>query len=267
VRDHLRRLRLSAKMMRLAVDYSEEELFEVARALSARNEFREDVGVRIVAYLGSGRLFGFRPAEIVTGVFMIAKAVGPVDPAVGIHVSTGAWNRLADTAAPPRLKAGANYHNVRLAQVQARVDGYDDVVLLNPLGKVTELPIANLFVVRDGVLVTPNVTSGILEGITRGTVLELAREVGIPAIEREVDRSELYGAEEAFSSTTLLRLTPILSVDRHLVGTGEPGPVTERLQAELERVIRGNAGHADWLTPVYRPRARCAHARPSSRRR
>lgn len=254
-RDHLRRLRLSAKMMRLALDYSEKELLEVARALTARNEFREDVGVRIVAYLGSGRLLGYRPTEIVTGVFIIAKAVGPVDPAAGIHVSTGGWDRLADTAAPARLKAGANYHNVRLAQAQARVDGYDDVVLLNSLGKVTELPIANLFVVRGGVLVTPDVTSGILEGITRESVLELAREVGVSVIERGVDRSELYVAEEAFSTTTLLRLTPILSVDRHVVGTGERGPLTERLQVELEGVIRGEASHGDWLTPVYRPRA------------
>jgi branched-chain amino acid aminotransferase len=242
-------------MMRLALDYSEKELLEVARALTARNEFREDVGVRIVAYLGSGRLLGYRPTEIVTGVFIIAKAVGPVDPAAGIHVSTGGWDRLADTAAPARLKAGANYHNVRLAQAQARVDGYDDVVLLNSLGKVTELPIANLFVVRGGVLVTPDVTSGILEGITRESVLELAREVGVSVIERGVDRSELYVAEEAFSTTTLLRLTPILSVDRHVVGTGERGPLTERLQVELEGVIRGEASHGDWLTPVYRPRA------------
>jgi branched-chain amino acid aminotransferase len=253
-------------MMRLFVDYSEDELLEVACDLGARNWFRVDIGVRVVAYLGTGRAFGYRPDEVTTGVFAIAKPIGPVDPTAGIHVSTGAWSRLPDTAAPPRLKAGANYHNVRLAQVQARVDGYDDVVLLNLLGKATELPIANLFIVRDGVLVTPDVTSGILEGITRSTVLTLAREIGLPAIEREVDRSELYAADEAFSSTTLLRLTPILSVDRHLVGAGARGPLTAQLQTALEDVIRGGAGHVDWLTPVNREQTWPERA-PAPRRR
>jgi branched-chain amino acid aminotransferase len=134
------------------------------------------------------------------------------------------------------------------------------VVLLNSLGKATELPIANLFIVRDGTLITPDVTSGILEGVTRRTVLQLAEELGLPAVERQVDRSELYVAEEAFASTSLFRLTPILSVDRHPVGAGECGPLTSRLQAALEALLRGRGAHEDWLTPVYRsriaPRAR-----------
>jgi branched-chain amino acid aminotransferase len=102
------------------------------------------------------------------------------------------------------------------------------------------------------VLITPDVTSGILEGITRRTVLELAGELGLPAVERQVDRSELYVAEEAFASTSLFRLTPILSVDRHPVGSSECGPLTSKLQAVVEDVIRGRGAHDDWLTPVYR---------------
>jgi branched-chain amino acid aminotransferase len=250
--EHFERLRHSAKMMRLPLDYADDELLAAALELLARNEFREDVGLRIVAYLGQGRLLGYEPAEISTGAFMIAKPTGPVDLAQGIHVSTGIWGRLPDVVAPPRLKSGANYQNVRLAQVQARIDGYDDVILLNSLGKATELPIANLFIVREGVLITPDVTSGILEGITRRTVLELAGELGLSAVERQVDRSELYVAEEAFASTSLFRLTPILSVDRHPVGSSECGPLTSQLQAAVEDVIRGRGAHDDWLTPVYR---------------
>jgi branched-chain amino acid aminotransferase len=145
-----------------------------------------------VAYIGSGRLFA---AGVSTGVLMIAKqiATSPVDM---LHVCSAAWTRLADTAAAPRVKAGANYHNVRLAQVQAQLDGYDDAVLLNSSGKVCELPLANVFVAIDGKLVTPDTTSGILEGITRKAVLELANDIGIPTGEREVDRSELYLADE-----------------------------------------------------------------------
>jgi branched-chain amino acid aminotransferase len=256
--EHFERLRDSAKMMRLPLNYADDELLAAALELLARNEFREDVGLRVVAYLGQGRLLGYAPAEISTGVFMIAKPIGPVDLARGIHVSTGIWGRLPDVVAPPRLKSGANYQNVRLAQVQARIDGYDDVILLNSLGKATELPIANLFIVREGVLITPDVTSGILEGITRRTVLELAAELGLPAVARQVDRSELYLAEEAFASTSLFRLTPILSVDRHPVGSNQRGPLTSQLQAAVEDAIRGRGAHHDWLTPVYRSQERLA---------
>src|SRR5262245_281944 len=132
-REHCDRLRHSAKMMRLPVNYDDDELLAAALELIARNEFREDIGLRIVAYLGQGRLLGYEPAEISTGVFMVAKPTPPVDLAEGVHVSTGIWGRLPDIVAPPRLKSGANYQNVRLAQVQARIDGYDDVILLNSL--------------------------------------------------------------------------------------------------------------------------------------
>ncbi len=249
VEEHLRRLHVSAKVMRLHLQFSDAELVDAARALVAANEFREDVGIRIVAYFGAGPVFSYRPEEISTGVFMTAKPVGQVRRH-GLHVCTAGWSRMPDTAAPPRVKAGANYQNVRLAQIQAHVDGYDDAVMLNSAAKVCEMPLANIFLVRSGVLVTPDVSTGILEGITRQTVLELAPRLGVRAVERQIERSELYAAEEAFATTTLTGISPILSIDRYAVGHGAPGPLTARLQRHLDGETRAEGTQA-WVTTVY----------------
>jgi branched-chain amino acid aminotransferase len=248
--EHLQRLRLSAKVMRLALPYADEELGAAARRLVAMNGFREDVGVRIVAYFGAGPVFSYRPEEITTGVFMVAKAATTGRRPEGLHVCTSGWQRLPDIAAPPRVKAGANYHNVRLAQIQAKVDGYDDAILTSVAGKVCELPLANVFLVRSGVVVTPDVASGILEGITRQAILDLGRAMGITVVERPVDRSELYAADEVFATTTLVGVTPIVSIDRYPVGSGAPGPLTVRLGKALDDAVR-NPAHTRWATPVY----------------
>lgn len=251
VQAHLDRLARTMKVMRLAPAYSRQEMAGMARTLLALNGFRENAFVRIVVYFGSGPLFSHLPDEVPTGVFMFAKPAHT--PSLqGLHVCTGIWQRLPDLAAPPRVKAGANYQNVRLAQVQARIDGYDDAVLLNSSGKVCELPLENLFLVRDGVLITPGATSGILEGITRRTLLDVAGDLGLTVVERDVDRSELYVADEVFSTATQRGVRPILSVDRYQVGDGEPGPVTRQLYTYFQDLLRNRVGRPEWLTPVYR---------------
>jgi branched-chain amino acid aminotransferase len=251
--EHLRRLRQSAKVMRLHIPHSDEDLRNAARQLVVQNEFKQDVGIRIVAYLGVGPVFSYQPDDITSGVFMTAKPVGH-QKRHGLHVCTARWTRQDDMAAPPRVKAGANYHNVRLAQIQAKVDGYDDAILLNAMGKVCELPLSNIFLVRSGVLMTPEVSSGILEGITRQTIVELARRLDVDITEREIDRSELYAAEEAFASTTLTGITPIFSIDRYAVGDGTIGPVTARLQGHLDSEYRAQ-GERAWVTPAHEHQA------------
>lgn len=249
---HLERLAYSTRVMRLIVPYSPDEIVEAAAGLLRANALREDAGVRIVVYLGSGPLSvgGARGAE--AGLFMIARPASPELRRPRLHVGTSKWSRLSDTAAPPRVKAGANYHNARLAQLQARIDGYDDAVLLNSAGKVCELPLANLFLVRNGVLHTPSATSGILEGITRRTVIESAPGIGLKVVEREVDRSELYAAEEVFATGTMSGITPVLSVDRYPVGTGNPGKITSRLAALLDGLKRHlEPSPPAWCVPVY----------------
>ena len=251
--DHMRRLSQTAKVMRIPPRrLSDDQMVDVVCELVARNEFHIDVLVRIVQYLGAGPLFSYKPEDITSGLFMVAKPANPDPPySRGIHVATSHWSRLPDTAAPPRVKSGSNYQNARQAQIQAQVDGYDDAILLNGSGKVCELPLANVFIVRGDRLITPTITSGILEGITRDAILTFAKELGITCEEREVDRTELYIAAEGFATGTGREVWPILSVDRLQLGDGQVGPVTRRLQECLHLVMRNQAGHQEWLTPAY----------------
>jgi branched-chain amino acid aminotransferase len=251
VDEHLDRLWNSGKVMRLEERWSAEELASAATELVAANGLRQDVLVRIAWYLGAGPVFTHDPDEIETGVFMMATPYEAPAKSEGLHVCISGWGRLPDGAAPPRLKCGANYQNVRLAQIQAHVDGYDDALLVNAEGKVTEAPLSNVFAVRDGVILTPDVTSGILEGITRRTLLQCAEEWGVRIVERELHRSELYIADEVFLGGTGTDIWPVLSVDRFAVGTGRVGPLTARVREKFHGLVRGAEGHEEWLRPVY----------------
>lgn len=155
---------------------------------------------------------------------------------------------------PSRIKIPANYQNGRLAAVQAGEDGYDDAILLNERGKVAEGPGACVFLVRDEIAITPPITTGVLESITRATVIQfLEKELSVQVHEREVDRTELYITDEVFFCGSALDITPILSVDRYVVGDGKIGDLTARIQHIYEQVIRGEDPRcAEWLLPVYR---------------
>jgi branched-chain amino acid aminotransferase len=169
----------------------------------------------------------------------------------GLAAGVSSWARIADNTMPARIKATANYHAGRIATQQARADGYDTPILLTREGKVSETAGACLFLVRDGVVITPARDSDILESVTRETVLELARENGLATQERRADRTELYVADEVFVCGTGQELLPVTSIDRLAVGDGRPGAITLRLQAAYESVVRGTTdAHADWRTPV-----------------
>ena len=171
--------------------------------------------------------------------------------ASGLAACVSSWTRISDNSMPPRIKASANYHAGRLATLQAKTDGYDSALLLTARGKVSEAAAACLFLVRDGVLVTPGRSSDILESVTRATVMTLASEIGLPVEEREVDRTELYIADEVFLCGTGQELVSVTSVDRLPVSDGKPGPLTQRLQAAYEAVVRGTTdAHPEWRAPV-----------------
>ncbi|HYB69995.1 MAG TPA: aminotransferase class IV, partial [Candidatus Bathyarchaeia archaeon] len=171
----------------------------------------------------------------------------------GLHVAVSSWTRTADNAIPARVKAAANYQNSRLALLQARTDGYDDAILLNDDGSVAEGPGYTLFLVRDDQPMTPSVTSNILEGVTRSTLLTLFPEaLGVSVEQRQIDRTELYVADEAFFAGTAAEVTPILSIDRRPVGEGVTGPLTAKVRDAYFRAVRdGSAPHPEWRTPVY----------------
>jgi branched-chain amino acid aminotransferase len=255
-KEHLQRLYQSASMMRMTPQYTAAELESAIVELMSKNGYREDVHIRPAFYFGQGpRIFAYGPDEIETGAAITAvPRKSRLGTGTGLHVCVSSWTRISDRDFPPRIKISANYHNGRLAAVQADVNGYDGAILLDERGKVAEGPVACVFLVRDGIAITPPVTSGILESITRSTVMELLeRGLSIPVVEREVDRTELYIAEEAFFCGTAMEIVPIISVDRYPMGEGRIGPITASVEREYERMVRGEESrYEDTLLPVYR---------------
>jgi branched-chain amino acid aminotransferase len=252
--EHLSRLQQGMKVMRMTPPFSKEELAAAVTGLAAKNESREDLQIRCAVYFGEGPLYAFAPDKIRTGAFVVAVPRRcTLDDEKGIACCVSAWRRLGDNVMPPRVKCGANYHQSRLVQVQAGVDGYDGAIILNAQDKVAEGPGACLMIVRDGRPTMPPVTAGVLESITRATLVELLKaEMHLDMVEREIDRTELYVADEAFFCGSAWEITPITSVDRYPVGDGSIGPVTRKLRQIYQDAIRGRLPkYKHWVTPVY----------------
>lgn len=253
--DHLARLARSMKVLRMDLDQSLDTVREACLEVVRRSAFREDVHVRPTVYFGEGASFGYLPGEIEVGSFVTATPLPrhPHGAARGLTAAISSWQRISDRDMPPRVKAAANYQNSRLAQTQAASDGYDTAILLNAAGHVTETPAACLLLVKDGVVVTPRTTNGILESITRASLIQLIRnELDLEVVERDVDRTELYVADELFECGSAHEVTPIVSVDRFDVGKGTVGDLTRQVMDLYSEVTRGQRDeYANWLTPVY----------------
>ena len=252
--DHLDRLRQSAKIMRMSIPYGDEELTAAFKELIRANGFRDNVHFRPTVYFGEGESNQFDPSEIMTGMFCLAyrrtrsKAV-----LNGVKSCTSTWRRNTDVSTPSRIKAAGNYHNSRLAHVEARLNGFSSPLMLNDRGKVAEGPAACFMMVRGNRVITPPVTADILESITRQTIIDVCRDdLGLEVIERDIDRTEVYIADEAFFCGSGAEITPMLSLDHYLLGAGAVGPITKRVQDYYFDVTAGRVGkYRHWLTPVY----------------
>ncbi|MBL8385172.1 MAG: aminotransferase class IV [Burkholderiales bacterium] len=248
--EHMRRLQVGMKLMRFDRIYETDYMRDCLARLIRANAPDDDVYIRLLAYIeGIGLMATTGPVGFTAAAMPREK---PKFADTGMSLGVSSWNRLSDNASPPRIKSTANYHNARLTQLQARADGYDGALMLTPQGRVSEAPIACFFMVRDGRLLTPSVTSNILESITRDTILTLYREAtGRACEEREIDRSELYFAEEAFVCGTGQEILPVTSIDKLPVGDGKVGPVTAMLRQRYFDVVRGNVpDHPEWRTVV-----------------
>ncbi len=252
LREHLERLSRSMKLVRLQQKHSLEELTEAILRLLRDNECREDTYIAPVVYRGAGpRSFsGFSPDS---QIFISTRPM-PSHLLTGkvVKARVSSWRRISDDVMPPRIKNISNYRNSQLASMEAALDGYDVAILLNTHGKVAEGPGACLMLVRDGKLITPDITSSILESITRDALIRLAREeLGLAVEERAVDRTELYIADEVFLCGTAAEITPIVEIDHYQVGDGTIGPITRQLERLFHDVLRGkDARRAEWRTPV-----------------
>jgi branched-chain amino acid aminotransferase len=249
--EHFARLRESMKMMRFSIPYSDDDLYEAVRDVLRGNDAHDDIHMHLVAYVGGSGQDATEP----TGVYINPHLRGRMSaPGSGLRCCISSWMRTSDNAIPIRLKCGANYQNARLALLQARADGYDTPIFLNRQGKVAEGTGASLFIVRKGKLVTPTVTSDILESITRSTLIEEIgpKFLGLEVVEREIDRTELYVADEAFFCGSGFEIAPITSIDRFPLGQGAVGPITQRLVDAYINLVRGiDSRFPEWRTPTY----------------
>lgn len=248
--EHFKRLLLGMKVMRFDHSMTEDGMREALSGLIRANEPDDDVYIRLLVYIEALGLMAQ------TGPVGYTAAASPRERPkfadTGMSLGVSSWSRLSDNASPPRIKATANYHNARLTQLQAKSDGYDGALMLTPSGKVSEAPIACFFMVREGKLITPNIGSNILESVTRDTIITLYEEAtGQPVVQREVDRSELYFADEAFLCGTGQEIIPVVKIDRLPVGDGAIGPITKKMQKIYFDAVRGLTPDAHgWLTAV-----------------
>ena len=247
--DHFARLRESMKMMRFTVPYSDDDLFEAVRTVVAGNELREDIHMHMVAYVGAPGL----DATTQTGLYINPRKRPRVMEGNGLKCNVSSWTRTSDNAIPARGKIVGSYVNSALAKSEAMRAGFDEAIVLNADGHIAEGSAANFFLVRNGVVLTPPITDNILEGLTRRTVIELfAKELGTTVVERSIDRSELYVAEEAFFVGTGVQIAAITRVDHRPIGTGRIGPVATRIRDLYFEVVRGERPkYRGWCAPVY----------------
>jgi branched-chain amino acid aminotransferase len=255
--EHLERLRYGMRVMRLEPVYDAAFLEDALLSMIRANGLRENIHLRMIAFLdGDDELAATGPVGLVCGAVPRPRSKAVEE---GVHVAVSTFARLSDNAMPPRVKATGNYLNNRAAELEARRNGYQGVLMLTDRGKVSEGSGACFFMVRHGALHTPDVASDILESITRDTVIALAREAGIAVHERPIDRHEVYAADEAFWCGSGYEVQPILSLDRLALGTGAPGPVTRALQRAYFDVVEGRTeAHPEWRTPVWGNAGRAA---------
>ncbi len=251
--EHFQRLRKSAHILMMEIDYADEQLVAITHELLRKAAFRKDMYVRPMVYK-SQEVLGVRLHDVEQDLLIYTAPFGAyLDIDKGIRCCTSSWRRAEDTAIPVRAKVNGVYVNSALAKTEAFQRGYEEAILLNEDGHVSEGSGENIFLVMNGKLYTPPSADNILVGITRAAVIELARaELGLEVLEAPIDRSELYVADELFMTGTAAHVTPVLEVDGRVIGSGGIGPVTAKLQELYFGAALGRLPQYErWIQPLY----------------
>lgn len=250
--EHYERLLRSAKIMYMNSPYTVEEYCKITKDLLKKNNYKQDAYMRPNLYKAAQKV-GPGLYDNEDRFMLITNKMGDyIDTSKGLKVCVSSWRRNSDNAIPPRAKVAGSYANAALIKTDAHNAGFDDAVVLDEAGQVTEGSAMNLFLVQNGKLVTTMKTDNILVGVTRNTVIELAKDLGIETEERAIDRTELYISDEAFYCGTGAQISPIVSVDNRDLGDGKVGPISKELQKLYFDVVRGKvAKYKHWCMPVY----------------
>lgn len=253
MREHYERMAGSARILMMKLPGTVDELCTITRDLLRKNEFQEDVYLRPTCYISS-EVIGVRLHGLDNAFSIYSLPFGAyIDIDRGLKVGVSSWKRLDDNMLPARSKIAGAYVNSAFAKSEALLNGYDEAIMLTADGHVSEGSAENLFMITGGKLVTPPVTENLLVGITRHTIMTIARqELGLDIVERMIDRTELYNCDELFLCGTGAQIAPVAEVDHRPVGNGGIGPITARFQQIYFDVVRGKLDkYREWCTPVY----------------
>jgi len=268
-RDHFRRFLESARLLGMAIPYSEEELAAVVNELLRAEMHREDCYIRPLAFYADEAV-GVRMHDLSPEVSIVTMPYGRyLENDESLHLTISSWRRVDDNMIPARGKIAGAYVNSAFAKSDAMRAGFDDAILLTQEGHVSESSASNVFLIRNGVVVTPSITENVLEGITRRTVRELlAKELSLEVVERAVDRSEIYLADEIFLCGTGVQIGAVTRVDHRPIGAGKMGPVVGDLRRLFFEVVRGRRReYRHWCAPVYSGERDFARPDPAERER
>ena len=252
-KDHFTRLLNSAKLLRMSFDHTPKELVDITKKLVRKEGYRQDIYIRPLVYK-SDEVIGVRLHDLNADLSIVSIPFGLyVKNDTNAHMTVSSWRRIDDNVIPARGKISGAYVNSSLIKTDAALNGFDDAIVLNQDGHVSEASAMNIFLVRDGKLITPSVTENVLEGIIRRSVITLAEEeLGLTVCERVVDRTELLICEEVFLSGTAVQITAVTRIDHLPVGNGQIGPIATRLRELFFDAARGrNPAYKEWVTPVY----------------
>ena len=252
MKEHYERMLRSAKVMWMESPYTLEEYCQITKDLLNKNGYRQNAYIRPTLYKSSIKVGPSLDNNKDSFLLFTTPLNDYYDASKGLKVCVSNWRRNSDNAIPPSVKVTGAYANASLIKTDALFAGFDDAIVLNDAGQVTEGSAMNLCFVQNGKIVTTNTTDDILVGVTRNTVLEMAKYLGIPTVERAVDRSEIYVFDEVFCCGTGAQIMPITSIDHRTIGDGSTGEITRKIQKLYYDIVQGKVEEfKHWCTPIY----------------
>ena len=250
--EHVKRFRRSGQFYNISLNYSDKVISDAIIGICKKNNIKKSCYIRPFYFVGDYGINLHVTEKAPTNVAIFTFPFGDLFNKNGITAGVASWRKFSDTSTPAQAKMGGNYLNSIIATQEAKRNGFDEAILLDHNGKVSEAPGENIFIVRDGQLLTPSLASSALEGITRDAIIKIAKDLDIDFVERDIARSELIISEEIFLTGTAAEITPIISMDSKKIGNGKPGDITKKMMQEYTDIVMNkNNDYTQWLTSVY----------------
>ena len=252
LKDHIKRFRESGEFYSISLKYSNAQVEKAILDLCKKNKLKQSCYIRPFYFVGEYGINLHVTQKAPTHLAIFTFPFGDLFDKNGIKAGISSWRKFSDSSTPPLAKMGGNYLNSILATQESKRNGYDEAILLDQFGNVSEAPGENIFIVKDNIIITPPLASSALEGLTRDSVLKISEKLGYKTMEKEITRGELYLADEIFLTGTAAEITPIVFLDHKKIGSGTAGKVTKKLMSEYTNIVMNkNNDFSNWLTPVY----------------